>query len=361
MVKNDLREQDLRKESSAWHCIARNIEELSPDLQDKKFLQSLVSGGLDFSLLHDLVRYMNDVCVRSATNKTRSGLIDHIRSKRSIKRFLFQASLPLESFSQDRVPICVSPIKENREDVLEIVGKRQISILLQYFLQKGIETWNRNTNSTIFDRSLDREYSIGETCEDGNDADANAFKAALHFVSKDPRLKSLDLTKLYDAHKHGCGLYWSASVEKDGSLNICHPEIAWDRRMYRKFGADRFLTVRVNKQVNIQQIKELFDGDGISKGHKALLFGRTYRYLWCKKEKDPQQFVLFAEEGPGLSPTSVSDVLNWAIPHDLNGSLSIAKRLKRMKLWFSTTIPTACLPAGSVRIVPDYHWSSGGM
>jgi hypothetical protein len=79
-------------------------------------------------------------------------------------------------------------------------------------------------------------------------------------------------------------IYFQASLQGDGSLRLNPPDFAFDKRIYRAFGCDRFLEVLVGKNIETDTActfltKPLF------------LFGRTYRLLWCKKGNKPQSYM----------------------------------------------------------------------
>ena len=219
---------------------------------------------------------------------------------------------------------------------LDRVGRDRIPILVQYML-------GQLDQSTIQDISS----------RDLTHMDTPLPELLVDILKEIPALKRLDFGSLWEAEH---GLYWTAFIEKSqGTLVLNPPEKAIDRRIFRKFRSDRFLTVRVKKDIDCSIVKELFCGDGISEGCAKYLFHRTYKYFWCKKDKDPQQFILFAEEGPGLASIKVERFLDWVFPRELNENLTIAKKLKRMKLLFSKTTPTTPLPDGSVSILPDFQ------
>ena len=150
----------------------------------------------------------------------------------------------------------------------------------------------------------------------------------------------------------GAFLYFSADLFFVGGkeqLILQPPEKASNRRIYRKFGSHRFLDVRVPCNVPLKTAIKLFS-------QPLLICGRSYRFLWAKKDKAPQIYVLFAESGKGISndeETLVEDVQEWMIPHSLNQQLSIEKYFKRAKLSFSKTTPAGILPDGCVKIVTD--------
>lgn len=92
------------------------------------------------------------------------------------------------------------------------------------------------------------------------------------------------------------GLYFSAvlvdNIGKTGlDLQLLPPEKAWNKRLYRMFGSDRFLTINVKKSIDRTKVINF-----ICKGLIVKKYKKAYRYLWAKKDKDPQQFIFFAEK-----------------------------------------------------------------
>ena len=97
------------------------------------------------------------------------------------------------------------------------------------------------------------------------------------------------------------GLFFRCELKSTGALSLDAPDVSNDKRIYRVYGSDRFLEVRLplstgeSRSMHAKRIKDFF----IS---KVTLCGREYAYLWCKKEKTPQAYILFAERG-GLKGT----------------------------------------------------------
>ena len=346
---NDI-EQNNQREYGAWHNISRNVMRSLSNIQEKDFIQNLLSGCSDQSLLHDLVQYMNETFekglgIHERSMKTRSKLIDNLIQRTEngkVGGFQILKSLPPENLIQ---VASGNHLKISLEDSIDKERRGKMPILVQYGLQK-LSKYRENHSQF--------NAIVGLYAYDDDNHDERLEKAC-KYMSQCKGLKHLNMDLLLDAERTGHGLYWTGTVRGvEGVLELCAPEPARDRRIFRRFGADRFLTLRVKKDVPSEHVKELFAGKGISEGCSKRLFDRTYRYLWCKKDKDPQQFVLFAEKGPGLTPITVKQVVEWAMPQDMNKTMTIAKRMKRMKLMFSKTTPTAALPKGSVVIVPDF-------
>jgi len=140
-------------------------------------------------------------------------------------------------------------------------------------------------------------------------------------------------------------LYFQANLRPDGVIKLICPEVGIDRRIFRKFGSNRFLHINVCSD-NIP--------NWFQKGFN--IFGRYWRFLWCKTTKSPQCYIFFAEKGVGISQDkaiTVEKVRNWCIPIELNKGLTIAKEFKRLKLSFSKTTPSGILPHRCVEIIDD--------
>ena len=158
----------------------------------------------------------------------------------------------------------------------------------------------------------------------------------------------------------GAFLYFSAKLILRGNtfyLELQPPERAANRRIYRKYGSHRFLDVRVTSDIPQKKVIELFL-------EPIWICGRLYRFLWAKKDKSPQIYVLFAEKGEeidNIEEISVNDVQKWMIPPKLNESLSMGKYFKRAKLSFSKTIPAGQLPHECVEVVKDIKSAQGNI
>ena len=146
-------------------------------------------------------------------------------------------------------------------------------------------------------------------------------------------------------------LYFQADLEPNGKLRLGCPREETDRRIFRKFGFDRFLHI----EVRAQTIPKCFE-EGL------FLFGRSWRFLWCKTTHSPQCYIFFAENGIGIvqeKESSVEEVRNWCIPLELNRGITIAKEFKRLKLSFSKTTASGILPHGCIDIIDDIVNTNG--
>lgn len=154
------------------------------------------------------------------------------------------------------------------------------------------------------------------------------------------------------------GLFYSARLDPDTMrLNPRPKEQADQRRIYRKFGSSRFLSVYV--EIPREMEKEKKAQESLAQGFQ--LYGRRYRYLWAKVAKRPQEFVFFAESGAGIESITAEEVRNWCIPLAYNPDLTLGKLFKRMKLSFSETMPAGTLPDNTMILVDDIESSTGNV
>lgn len=79
-------------------------------------------------------------------------------------------------------------------------------------------------------------------------------------------------------------LYFSSVMSTTGTISHSIPERACDRRMYRAFRAERFLEIKIPTNAPREAVLDICS--------RPYRYGsRTYRLLWCKKDKSPQRFV----------------------------------------------------------------------
>lgn len=78
--------------------------------------------------------------------------------------------------------------------------------------------------------------------------------------------------------------------EEELLLRLEPPEEAYNKRLYRRFGSDRFLEVSVDANLDDNKVTTF-----LSK--PLLIAGRVFTFFYCKKDESPQQFVFFAEKG----------------------------------------------------------------
>lgn len=133
--------------------------------------------------------------------------------------------------------------------------------------------------------------------------------------------------------------------DEEPTIQLNIPRIHSSNRFFRKFGAERFLELRLPKVLAPEAISE----------HTAyilrpfLLMGRTYRFLFIKDDR----LILFATEGPGITSISLHSVINWHIPIMDNWALTTCKFASRMSLGYSNSISTLTFDPGNVRYIDD--------
>jgi hypothetical protein len=201
-----------------------------------------------------------------------------------------------------------------------------------------------------------------EVVDPGDCLDACTFlngllprRQAGRYESALPRSQATENQLSVESFTAGAGLYFHGELDANNVIRLLPPERANSRRIFRKFGSHRFLHVKVSGDIPDEcVIKKCIQ--------KNVLCGRTYTYLWCKAQKSPQCFVLFAERGFGITEELTAEqVRDWCIPRELNPGLTIAKELKRMKLSFSKTTPSLVLPDNSVVLIEDIFGESGSL
>jgi hypothetical protein len=233
-----------------------------------------------------------------------------------------------------------------------------------------------STNATPFNRLLDneatkssimeKEESVRKQIDDmawDHTKRYRLFQNLVGLLEPRPSLQSylpileaasiaglpVDETSIQGSFRNGSTLYFHGAFDSEGNLTMRTPEMAYDRRLYRKFGSHRFLHIDVPKEV-LREKRESFFGSSKS------LFGRHWSLLWCQMAKCPQRYVLFAEKGVGIRPEeerSVTQLHEWCIPRRLNSGITIGKFYKRLKLSYSQTASAGLLPRGSVELLPD--------
>jgi RNA dependent RNA polymerase len=135
------------------------------------------------------------------------------------------------------------------------------------------------------------------------------------------------------------------------NLKLNQPQLAYRKRIYRHYSSDRFLEVNVSSHFALAEIERTF-------ANPIVCCGRTFRYMWCKKEKSPQAYLLFAEKGVGIpreDELTVEKLMDRCIPKALNPEITISKFSKRMKLSFSTTMEGPIINQSCISVVPDFE------
>ncbi|ORZ17965.1 RNA dependent RNA polymerase-domain-containing protein [Absidia repens] len=212
-------------------------------------------------------------------------------------------------------------------------------------------------NMFIFERCSDMVWKHGLTFESqpgGGTGKEGKQKLPL------PRLYDLKVDLSTDKSK-GNGMngimqqtrsiHYSAKVQfpnnDDGTptitLNV--PEFHASNRFFRKFGAERFLELRISKFRSQDAIRDQMTYFL----RPFLLMGLTYRFLFFKEDR----LVYFATDGPELAPISIRTVIDWHIPIIENWGLTTCKFASRMGLGYSNSIPTMTFEPKNVRLIDD--------
>jgi RNA dependent RNA polymerase len=142
-------------------------------------------------------------------------------------------------------------------------------------------------------------------------------------------------------------LIYRANLKVDGRLDLLEPLRADDKRIFRMYGADRFLEISISKNVTNNTIKDFFSKD-------VVVANRRFKFFWFKKENGIHP-ILFAVSGQGIKEIDVESARDRCIPTKMNHDMSLGKWIKRMKLSFSTTTATCVLPPKSVSLLQDFE------
>jgi hypothetical protein len=115
-------------------------------------------------------------------------------------------------------------------------------------------------------------------------------------------------------------------------ITLRKPKVEASNRLFRKFGSDRFLELKLAKNTSPSLVKH--HSEFFLK--PFLLMQRVFRFLFVKNDT----VVMFATEGHGLAPISVEQVVNWHMPVKENLYMTMSKYASRMSLGYSSSVPT---------------------
>mmetsp|Transcript_30851 Transcript_30851/g.65187 ORF Transcript_30851/g.65187 Transcript_30851/m.65187 type:complete len:939 (+) Transcript_30851:3010-5826(+) len=154
-----------------------------------------------------------------------------------------------------------------------------------------------------------------------------------------------------------CLFHFNAKLTEKG-IELLPPDPAgiMTRRIHRKFGSHRFLDLRCEEKCtsSLPVLKKHLKNH--LRNNKIVLSGRQYGILYSNPSEKTVIFRLFAESGIGIEKCdeiSAAQVAAYCIPTTLNQGLSLTKYMKRMKLSFTTTIPSFTLKMGMLEEIPD--------
>jgi RNA dependent RNA polymerase len=175
-------------------------------------------------------------------------------------------------------------------------------------------------------------------------------RACEHFYTSMKRTPASYLRAIQQTEKNNravsSSLAFRAQLKASGTLQLMEPERAADRRIFRMYGADRFLEITFSPEVSNEEIKNYLS-------RSVKLANRVFNFFWFKRE-DGIRAVLFAESGPNLNYVCVSSVRERCIPSKSNEEMTLGKWVKRMKLNFSTTTVGCVLPSNCMSLLDDF-------
>lgn len=154
-------------------------------------------------------------------------------------------------------------------------------------------------------------------------------------------------SKLKNRMIHYSGVIQFKTSVTPPSITLRAPKVEASNRLFRKFGHDRFLELKLAKSSNpflIRNHKDYF--------LKPFLFmHRVFKFLFVKDDT----VILFATEGIGLDPMSIQQVIDWHMPITENWSMTMSKYASRMSLGYSSSIPTLEFKPDEIRYVDDIY------
>lgn len=154
-------------------------------------------------------------------------------------------------------------------------------------------------------------------------------------------------SKLKNRMIHYSGIIQFKTSSSPPSITLRAPKIEASNRLFRKFGHDRFLELKLAKSSSpflIRKHKDYFL-------KPFLLMHRVFRFLFVKDDT----VILFATEGIGLEPMTIQQVIDWHMPITENWSMTMSKYASRMSLGYSSSIPTLLFQPDEIRYVDDIY------
>lgn len=148
---------------------------------------------------------------------------------------------------------------------------------------------------------------------------------------------------------HYSGVIRFKTSETPLTIKLRAPKLEASNRLFRKFGQDRFLELKLAKGTHPSLIKTYAQ-------HflKPFLFmQRLFRFLFLKDDT----IILFATEGGELEKISIQQVIDWHMPITENWSMTISKYASRMSLGYSSSIPTLEFKPLEIQYVDDIYGS----
>ncbi|KAI8977037.1 RNA dependent RNA polymerase-domain-containing protein [Mycotypha africana] len=150
---------------------------------------------------------------------------------------------------------------------------------------------------------------------------------------------------------HYSGIIRFKTSSSDPSIILRAPKVEASNRLFRKFGQDRFLELKLAKGTHPTLIKR----------HKKyflkpfVFMQRVFKFLFVKED----MIILFATEGVDLQPISIQEVIDWHMPISENWNMSMSKYASRMSLGYSSSIPTLQFKPEEIIYIDDVYASEG--
>jgi hypothetical protein len=126
-----------------------------------------------------------------------------------------------------------------------------------------------------------------------------------------------------------------------------------NRRFYRKYGADRFLFISVDRNTESAAVEQLLQG-GLVAGGRAWEFVVP---LVDQHSRGDMRALFVAVKGRGVTEEdelTVEEVRGWHISPAANSNLCVSDYVKRFKLGLSQTVGTIVLPRSSITVQEDW-------
>ncbi|KAI8328509.1 RNA dependent RNA polymerase-domain-containing protein [Chlamydoabsidia padenii] len=194
----------------------------------------------------------------------------------------------------------------------------------------------RLLNLVSIERCSDMVWKFGSAVNNQQDNDVIYHHNNIKMNGKIQQTRSIHYT---------AKIHLSHDEDETPTIQLNVPQFQASNRFFRKFGGERFLELQLAKQRSSCSLSD----------HKSyilrpfLLMGITYRFLFMKDDR----LILFATEGPGLTPLSIKSVIEWHIPIIENWGLTTCKFASRMGLGYSNSIPTLTFEPKNVRFIDD--------
>ncbi|CAG8441576.1 13524_t:CDS:2 [Ambispora gerdemannii] len=153
-------------------------------------------------------------------------------------------------------------------------------------------------------------------------------------------------------------IIFSAVLEwtpREHQLRLNPPKRCRSKRFYRQFDSDRFLSLKLD--ADLQKISS----EELEKLKKLLLApitlaGRTFEFLYGKDST----IFYFATRGKNIKEISIDKLIDWHIPFRGNNlDMSVSKFVSRISLGLSDTQATVVFQPNQIRIVKDVKSENG--